>query len=70
MAEENKTECCKKQKSGCASAGGGIYGLAFLGALVYYIQHAQTFWEGALGVLKALIWPAVLVYQFLQFLGV
>ncbi|NCN25532.1 hypothetical protein COT94_02550 [Candidatus Falkowbacteria bacterium CG10_big_fil_rev_8_21_14_0_10_37_14] len=54
----------------CISAGGtsgGIYGLAFLGALVYYIQQAETFWMGFLGVLKAIIWPAMLVYKFLEF---
>lgn len=46
---------------------GGVYGLAFLGALVYYIQHADSFWIGLLGVLKAIIWPAMLVYKFLEF---
>jgi hypothetical protein len=25
---------------------GGIYGMAFIGAAVYFIQHATTFWEG------------------------
>ena len=48
---------------------GGIYGLAFLGAAVYYIQNAETFWMGALGVLKALVWPAILIYKLLGFLG-
>jgi len=47
---------------------GGIYGLAFIGAAVYYIQHSATFWEGALGLLKALIWPAMLMYKLLEFL--
>ena len=44
---------------------GGAYGLAFVGAAIYYIQHSATFWEGALGVLKAAIWPAMLVYKLL-----
>lgn len=47
---------------------GGIYGLAFIGAAVYYIQHAATFWEGAFGFLKALVWPALLVYKLLEFM--
>lgn len=46
----------------------GVYGLAFIGAAVYYIQHAATFWAGVLGFLKALIWPAVLVYNVLEYL--
>lgn len=47
---------------------GGIYGLAFIGAAIYFIQHAATFWMGVLGFLKALIWPAVLIYNLLEFL--
>ncbi|MFA5061723.1 MAG: hypothetical protein WC526_01090 [Patescibacteria group bacterium] len=46
----------------------GIYGLAFIGALIYYIQHATTFWMGVLGFLKALVWPAFLIYKLLEFL--
>jgi len=47
---------------------GAVYGLGFIGALVYYIQHATGFWNGLLGVLKALVWPAMLVYQLLAFI--
>lgn len=50
------------------AVGGGIYGLGFIGALVYYIQAADTFWIGVLGVLKAMVWPAFLVYQAFKFL--
>jgi len=42
---------------------GGGYGLAFIGALVYYLQQATTFWGGVLGILKALVWPAMLIYK-------
>jgi len=45
-----------------------IYGLGVIGALVYYIQHATSFGNGVLGVLKAIVWPAMLVYRLLQFL--
>jgi hypothetical protein len=46
----------------------GAYGLGFVGAVVYYIQHALTFGAGVVGVLKALVWPAFLVYKLLEFL--
>ena len=46
---------------------GGIYGMAFIG-VVYYIQHATTFWAGVLGIFKALFWPAVLMYKLLELL--
>jgi hypothetical protein len=50
-------------------AGGGVYGLGFIGALVYYISTATGFWMGVLGVLKAIVWPAFLVYGLLKSLG-
>ena len=46
-----------------------IYGLGFIGALIYYISHATSFWMGVLGVLKSLVWPAFLVYEALSHLG-
>ena len=48
---------------------GGIYCVAFLGVAVYYIQHATTFWMGVLGVGKALVWPAILIYKVFTLLG-
>lgn len=64
-------ECCTpgvrcKCNSGC---GGAIYGLGFIGALIYYISMAKGFWMGVLGVLKAIVWPGMLVYNLLKFLG-
>ncbi|MFA5098926.1 MAG: hypothetical protein WC461_01755 [Candidatus Paceibacterota bacterium] len=50
-------------------ASGAIYGLGLIGALVYFIQHADTFWMGVLGVLKAIVWPAFLIYKALGALG-
>jgi hypothetical protein len=49
-------------------SGGFVYFLAFIGALVYFIQRAPTFWDGVIGFLKALVWPAILVYSLLDFL--
>lgn len=46
---------------------GAIYGLGFIGALVYFIQHAADFGQGVLGFLKALVWPALLVFKLLEF---
>lgn len=43
-----------------------IYGLGMIGAAVYYISTAGTFWTGVLGFLKALVWPAFLVFEGLQ----
>ena len=47
---------------------GSVYGLAFIGAAIYFIQHSASFWEGVLGFIKALVWPAILMYKLLEFL--
>ncbi|MCI0531968.1 MAG: hypothetical protein L0Y74_08485 [candidate division Zixibacteria bacterium] len=52
----------------CNGTSGAIYGMGFIGAVVYYIQHATSFWAGVLGFLKALIWPVMLIYKLLEFL--
>ena len=57
---------CRSWHHNCSS---GIYFLGFIGALIYYIQTATSFWIGVLGVLKALVWPAFLVYELLKFLA-
>jgi hypothetical protein len=48
---------------------GGVYGMAFIGAAVYFIGHAATFWGGVLGFFKALFWPAVVMYKVLEMMG-
>ena len=46
-----------------------VYGLGLIGAWVYYIGHATTFWLGVLGFLKGIVWPAMLVYEALKFMN-
>ncbi len=59
----------KKCKGGhYTGISGGIYGLAFLGALVYYLQHSTSFWTVVLGILKAIFWPAILIYKVFELL--
>lgn len=73
--EEESAECCegdkkykwKRHHKGGAMCG-GIYGLVFLGAAVYFVQHAETFWMGVLGIIKAAIWPALIIYKILGLL--
>ena len=55
-------------KNATAAPAGAVYGLGFVGAVIYFIQHAGTFWIGVLGVLKACVWPAILIYKALEFL--
>jgi hypothetical protein len=68
--DNNSRSCDDKKKKGMGGNGilGGIYGMAFIGGAIYYIQHAGSFWAAVLGVLKALFWPAVLMYKVLELL--
>jgi hypothetical protein len=54
---------------GACGCGGAVYGLGFVGAAIYYISNATSFWVGVLGILKAIVWPAFLVYEMLKSLG-
>lgn len=51
-----------RNNMGCGG-GSAVYGLGLIGAAVYFINHSTTFWAGVLGVLKAIVWPAFLIYQ-------
>ncbi|MDA3855697.1 MAG: hypothetical protein PF569_05530 [Candidatus Woesearchaeota archaeon] len=64
-----KDKICKSSFSQCG-CGGFSYFLGFIGAIVYYISNATGFWIGVLGFLKALVWPAFLVFELLKFLGI
>jgi hypothetical protein len=49
----------------CGSKGCGVYFLGFIGSAVYYLQQSTTFWTGVVAILKAIVWPAFLVYKLL-----
>jgi hypothetical protein len=79
--EDETTEPCKNgwQQSMCNwkwknhmhshGCGGAIYVLGFLGALYYYWTTSASVWAGFIGLLKAIFWPAFLVYGLFKFLG-
>jgi hypothetical protein len=50
--------------NGCAG-----YFLGMIGAATWYISQASGFWGGVVGFLKALVWPAFLVYEVLKYLA-
>jgi len=49
---------------------GAVYGLGLIGALIYYIQTATSFWDGLYGVFQAVVWPAYFVYGVLHALRI
>lgn len=40
-----------------------MFGLGFIGALVWFWKQADGLGEHLVGVLKAFVWPAFLVYD-------
>lgn len=53
----------------CNAPSGAVYGLGLIGAAIYFISQATSFWIGVLGIFKAIVWPAFLVYAALKQLG-
>lgn len=60
-------ESCGKGKGKCCMphAKMKIYCLGFIGAVVFYFQNSVGFSEMVMGLLKAIVWPAMLVYKLL-----
>ena len=58
-----------KEKNYSNQSSNAVYGLGLIGAAIYYISTATSFWMGLLGFLKALVWPAFLVYEALKQIG-
>jgi hypothetical protein len=67
--EDGMNDKQRRRYDGAGGGGNAVYGLGLIGALVYYIGAADGFWEGVLGVLKAIVWPVFVVYDLLKFLA-
>lgn len=61
-----------KEKIKVVKEGGGnaVYCLGAIGAVVYFVQQADGFFNVILAFLKGLVWPAFLVYEALKALAV
>ncbi len=73
VGETKKEKCKGENKAMNASSnasGGAVYCLGIIGAAIYFISNAAGFWMGVLGFIKAIVWPAILVFELLKYLGV
>lgn len=66
MENTSKSDCCNSGFTASKGSSGAVYGLGFIGAAIYFIANAATFWTGVLGFLKAIIWPLFLVFKALE----
>ncbi len=62
----NENKSCN---SSSHTSGGAVYGFGVIGAAIYFIIQASGFWGVVLGILKAIVWPAILVFEALRQLG-
>lgn len=48
---------------------GWVFFTAFVGALVYFVQNSEGFGGFILAILKAIVWPGILLHHVLSQLG-
>jgi len=68
-AKKGDSCCSSGISSSCGGCSGCGYFLGFIGAATYYISTATGFWAGVVGFLKAIVWPAFLVFELLKMVG-
>jgi len=66
---EKKNTCKSVITCSNNNCGNAVYCLGMIGAAVYYISNAVGFWGVVVAILKAIVWPAFLVYNALKYLG-
>jgi hypothetical protein len=55
-----------RQSGGGGGGGSPVYGLGVLGAAIWYWNRSDDPKDRAMGLLKALVWPAFLVHEALE----
>lgn len=63
MSKNTKTEIINKN----APMGFTLF-LAWIGALIYFINHTQGFWGVILAILKSIVWPVFVIYKIFELL--
>ena len=77
MEDTTSEQCSKDWKYYMGNWGGhcgggtgwAIYILGFFGSFAYYLSTATNLLAGFIGLLKAVVWPAFLIYGVFKFLG-
>lgn len=49
---------------------GFVLCMAYIGAVIYFFQQSPNFWGFILALLKAIVWPAYVLYSVLNFFHV
>lgn len=68
-AKTTKSDKSVKMVNRGAPAGGAFL-LTYVGALIYFVDQAEGFWEVVLAFLQAAVWPAYLVNKIFTLLQI
>jgi hypothetical protein len=67
MAKDKKIKVVKQGGDGMF---GVVYFMTVIGAAVYFVQQSEDFWGFIGALLQGLVWPAFLIHDVLEGLGV
>ena len=65
MSKDSKSFVTINKNEGMS---GFIFFLAWVGALVYFVNQANDFWGVIIAFFKACVWPAFVLYEVLGLL--
>jgi hypothetical protein len=60
----------KKENIHVDSSWGFVLFIAYFGALIYFIERNVGFWGDVLAFLQAAVWPAYVLYNVLDIIGI
>jgi hypothetical protein len=70
MDEEKKFKWHNKHVHKMSGGHGHFYGFGVLASLFYFLQNANTLEAWIIGIVKSLVWPALVIYKVLELLKV
>lgn len=66
MSQSHPVKKEKRKWNGSpGNTGSFIWFMGFIGAFIYYVEQVDNFGAGIVAFLKAIVWPAFLVYKLL-----
>lgn len=65
MAKEKRVKVVEK-----SGPWGLFFVMAYIGAVIYFVQQNEGFWGFILALLQAFVWPVYVIHAVLKLLGV
>jgi len=65
MAKQKTTKVVEK-----SGPWGLFFVMAYIGAVIYFVQRNEGFWGFILALLQAFVWPVYVIHAVLKLLGI